>query len=276
MLQAQVDIAEQRVADTVHRAPVMSHAADAAASGPVGDQANAHEASGFDAGGSAAADARDSSDTAGSGAARGGGTYEVAQRMVTVGDYVQIGAPLMRVVDADPLKLRVPVPERRLGAIHKGQPVTVAVEAFDRKFEGRVSRVSPAVDTATRTFAVEVLVDNPDGALKPGSFATAEVEVGREEATVVPEKTVVTFAGVHKVLRVLDGKIEERRVELGDRSEGTVEVRNGVAAGDVLVVNPPASLTTGTPVTVSTKPAGGEPTASADAHAEHDEANTKP
>ena len=183
--------------------------------------------------------------------------------MVTVGDFVQIGTPLMRVVDGDPLKLRVPIPERRLGTVRKDQPVTVRVEAFDRDFEGRVSRISPAVDTATRTFAVEILVSNTDGALKPGSFATAEIEVGRERALMVPETAVVTFAGVHKVVLVRDGKAQEQPVELGQRADGMTEILEGIGVDDAVVTNPSGALTTGTPVTVSAGAKSSEPVASA-------------
>jgi membrane fusion protein (multidrug efflux system) len=155
------------------------------------------------------------------------------------------------------------VTERRLGKIRKDQPVVVAVEAFDRVFEGRVSRVSPAVDTATRTFTVEVLVENPDRALKPGSFATAEIEVERETAMLLPESAIVTFAGVHKVVLVRGGKAQEQRVELGERTDGMAEIREGVSLDDIVVVDPPPTLTTGTPVSVTSKTDAGEPTAAA-------------
>ena len=215
-LDAQVNIAAQRVSDTVHRAPATSMSASG-----------------------------EPSDT--SAAAR---IYEVSERMVTAGDYVQVGTPLLRLVDADPLKLRAPVPERRLGAVSKGQQVSVRVEAFAEPFTGEVSRVSPAVDTATRTFPVEVLSPNPHLTLKPGSFATASIEIAREAALVVPESAVLTFAGLSKVVLVRDGKVVEQVIELGERTDGIVEVRSGLTVDDVVVSDPSAALTTGTPVTI--------------------------
>ena len=217
-LRAQLGIAEQRVRDTLHRAPEV----------PARDEAAPAEA------------------------VRG---YEVAVRMVTAGDFVKVGSPLMKLVDADPLKLRVPVTERRLGTIEKGQHVVVRVEAFAETFAGEVSRVSPAVDTATRTFAVEILVPNPARTLKPGSFATAAIEVGHESALLVPESAVRTFAGLSKVVLVREGKAAEQQVELGDRSEDLVEIRKGLGADDVVVVSAVAALTTGVPVSVAAKPA---------------------
>lgn len=213
-LRSQLDIAEQRVRDTLHRAPDPPIVRE-------GEPADAER------------------------------TYEVAARVVTPGDFVQVGAPLMRLVDADPLKLRVPVSERRLGTVKKGQPVTVRVEAFTDTFPGKVSRVSPSVDTATRTFAVEVLVPNAERRLKPGLFATARIETGREVALLVPESVVRSFAGLNKVVRVRDGKAEEQQVELGDRSDGLVEIRHGLGAQDVVVVTAGAALATGVPVRIA-------------------------
>jgi multidrug efflux pump subunit AcrA (membrane-fusion protein) len=217
-LRSQLDIAEQRVRDTLHRAPEALKPARAA-----GDTADATR------------------------------VYEVAARIVTPGDFVQVGAPLIRLVDADPLKLRVPVTERRLGIIKKGQRVAVKVEAFAETFAGEVSRVSPAVDTSTRTFAVEISVPNPQRALKPGLFATAEIETGREAALLVPESAVRSFAGLNKVMLVRDGKAAEQQVELGDRSDGMVEVRSGLGGEEVVVVTAAATLTSGTPVQVTSK-----------------------
>jgi len=238
MLEAQVGIADQKVLDTNHRAPEAVSEADAAlevgaATGGMPGSEPLHMAR----------------------------VYEVAERMVTVGDFVQVGTPLVRLVDADPLKLRAAVPERRLGSVAKDQPVQVSTEASEHTSEGHVSRVSPAVDTRTRTFSVEILVANPERKLKPGSFATADIVVGNERAMVVPAAAVITFAGVHKVALVRENKIEERRVELGDPVGDDVEIRSGLTLEDTYVVNPSGALTTGTPVTISE--AASQPLASA-------------
>jgi len=176
--------------------------------------------------------------------------YEVAERMVAIGDFVQVGAPLFRLVDADPIKLRAQVQERRIGAVRLGQRVTVRVEAYPEPFEGRVSRLSPTVDPLTRTFQAEVTLPNADGRLRPGSFAVALVEVGEEEILTLPASAIITFAGVTKVVLVRDGKAQERVVELGERQPEFVEVVRGVVAGDVVVRRPTSAISTGTPLTI--------------------------
>lgn len=210
-LEAQLRVAEQALADTVHRAPA------------------APGAGGVD---TAAAARR----------------YQVAARLVSVGDYVQVGTPLFRLVDADPVKLRASVPERRLAEVEVGQAAAVSVDAFREPFAGRVSRVSPAVDVATRSFAIEVLVPNPERRLKPGSFASADLEVGREEVLVVPAAAVSSFAGVSKVMVEAGGKAVERPVTLGQRVGDRVEVRDGLAAAELVVAKPVAGLRGGAPI----------------------------
>lgn len=222
-LEAQVRIAQQRVTDTVHRAPMLFASVETTTA-----QQNRTEHR--------------------SPAAR---EYEVASRMVNVGDYVQIGAPLMRLVDSDPLKLRASVPERRIGAVRIGQSAAVRIEAFAEPFAGQVSRVSPAVDQQTRAFPIEILVQNSDRTLKPGSFATADIQVGREAALMVPNSSVISFAGVHKIVLVKDGKAHEQRVELGQRVNDLVEIRKGVSPQDDVVIKPGGSLSTGTPVRIA-------------------------
>ncbi|MDZ4755648.1 MAG: efflux RND transporter periplasmic adaptor subunit [Phycisphaerae bacterium] len=212
-LDVQVQIAEQRLADTTLRAP----------NAIVDDDAPA-----------------DSNDV----------RYHVAERLVSVGDFVQMATPLMRLVDRDPVKLRAFVQERRVGAVMPGQRAAVALEGFANPFTGTVARVSPSVDPQTRAFAIEILVANPDGTLKPGSFGTADVYVGEDEGLIVRAASIVTFAGVHKVLFVVDGKVVERRIEIGAAVGDSVEVRKGLAADDEFIEKPTSAMNTGTPVRV--------------------------
>ncbi len=209
--------------------------------------------------------------------AAGGASYEIAQRSVSVGDFVQIGDPLMRVVDSDPIKLRMSVPERRFSQIRVGQPASVVADAATHASTtgqasatghaakaGKVSRVAPSLDASTRTLPIEVLIPNGDGSLKPGGFATAEITVGEQEALVVPASAIVTFAGVHKVIVVADGSAQEKRVMLGARAkldDGTgatekVEILSGLSGGETIALAPPSSVTTGARVRIVDRGAG--------------------
>lgn len=184
------------------------------------------------------------------GAQRAGAEYAVVQRRVSVGDLVTVGAPLFELVDPDPLELRVRLPERHGGAIAIGQRVLVKVESSADAYEGRVARISPAVDVSTRTFEVEIAVPNPRRELRPGAFATAEIETQLEpDVLQVERESVTTFAGVHKVFVIVDALAQERVVELGRERDGLVEVLRGLD-GSETIARRPRGLVTGTPVRV--------------------------
>lgn len=183
-------------------------------------------------------------------------TFVVAERRVAAGDFVSVGDPLFRLLDCDPLQLRLSVPERRMEGVVAGLRVLATVAGNAKPIEGRVGRVRPEVDPRTRTYQVDVLVPNGDLHLVPGAFATAEIETGEDRGVVfVPETAVRTFAGVRKVVVVEAGKAVERPVVLGRRAGARVEIVSGLAAGDSYVSEPPADLIPGNPVRVT----GGDP-----------------
>ncbi len=184
----------------------------------------------------------------------------VKQRLVSAGDGIREKTPLLVLVATDPLKLQGTVPERFAPEVKVGQPVAVTLEAYPgRAFRGKVSRVSPSVDPQTRTLALEALLDNPDGRLKPGYFARGQV-LARTDRDVpfVPEAALYTFVGVTKVFVVADGTVQERQVETGERLDGWVEIRQGVKSGEVVATANLAALFDGAPVTVTRTAEAGE------------------
>jgi len=175
-------------------------------------------------------------------------SYVVSARMVSIGDLVQVGAPLFRLVDPDPIKLRAAVPERRAASIRVGQQAMVSTEARPISVPGRVSRINPAINPQTRTFEVEIIVPNADRALTPGAFARADVEIDRQAGVlVVPIESLSTFAGVTKLLIEKDGKLLDRPITVGERFASVVEVTAGLAGDEMIVRRPTPSMTGGIP-----------------------------
>lgn len=172
----------------------------------------------------------------------------VSLRSASAGEFLQAGAPVVTVVRIDPLRLRVEVPERDANMVEVGQDVKVAVEGDSRIYEGKVARVSPALNLQTRTLTVEAEIANP-GSLRAGAFARAQIMVASDDVLTVPESAVVTFAGIEKVITVTDGKAVEKRITTGRRSEGFVEVLTGLEMGERVVVAP-GNLQQGQPVDV--------------------------
>ena len=174
----------------------------------------------------------------------------VRERHLSIGAYLEVGAPVVTIVRMDPLRLRLAVPEREAGGVHVGQTVRLRGDGPAVVAEGRVVRLSPAIDERTRTLLVEAEVPNADGRLRPGAFASADVVIDPEApAVLVPAGALVTFAGIAKVLGVADGRIVEKRVRVGRRAGDQLEVLDGLAAGETVVAEP-GNLTAGQPVVV--------------------------
>jgi RND family efflux transporter MFP subunit len=175
----------------------------------------------------------------------------VRERTVSPGQYVNAGAPIATLVRMHPLRLQADVPERDASSVKVGQSVKVRVEGDATAYEGRVVRVSPAIDEQSRSLRIEAQVGNEAASIRPGSFATGDIIVAAQTpAVVVPASAIVSFAGVDKVLTVTAGKVVERRVELGRREGQAVEILKGLAAGEGVIVTP-GNLVDGEAVRVS-------------------------
>jgi RND family efflux transporter MFP subunit len=175
----------------------------------------------------------------------------VRERHVAVGQFVAVGQPVVTIVRTHPLRLRLAVPERDAAALRVGQSVALGIEGDPQQHAGRVVRLSPAIEENSRTLMVEAEVPNPDGALRPGSFAKATIVTAASEPVVlVPLTSIVTFAGMEKVLIVQEGRVVERRVRTGRRQAEVAEILEGIAPGDHVIVEP-GSLVGGQAVTTT-------------------------
>jgi RND family efflux transporter MFP subunit len=174
----------------------------------------------------------------------------VRQRQGSVGAYLAAGAPVVTLVRTDPLRLRLAVPEREAVSVRIGQQVRLTVEGDPNQYQGRVVRLSPAIAEDNRTLLVEAEVPNAQFLLRPGAFAKAEIVVqADQEIVTVPGDSIVSFAGIEKVLTVAGGKIVEKRVRTGRPVGGAFEVLEGVDAGERVVMKP-GNLVAGQAVTV--------------------------
>lgn len=175
----------------------------------------------------------------------------IRDRQASLGQFVAAGVPIVTLVRMHPLRLQADVPERDAMEVRVGQSVQVHLEGDPDVYTGRIVRVSPAIDESSRSLRVEAEVANEAAKIRPGSFATAEIIVAASvPAVVVPASAIVTFAGVDKVLTIVDGKVAERRVTIGRREGGRVEIVNGLAAGDA-VIREPGNLVDGEAVRIT-------------------------
>jgi RND family efflux transporter MFP subunit len=177
-------------------------------------------------------------------------TGTVAERTVSVGDYVTKGTKVAVVVRVNPLRVQLTIPEQYISVVTKGMPVSFAVDAYpDREFSGTVRYISPTLEASQRALTIEAVVPNPDMLLKPGLFATARLaEAARTPAVLVPASAVQTSAGTSRVYVVDGDHVEERIVTIGQRVAEQLEVSNGLSAGERVATQNVAQLADGTKV----------------------------
>ena len=177
----------------------------------------------------------------------------VEKRLVNLGELVKAQMPVMVVVRLDPLKVIAEIPEKMAPWIHPGLEAELQVDAYrDKKFTGKVSRISPGVNATTRAFAFEALVPNSDSVLKPGTFARVHIESGKvDDVLTLPYAALQYRYGVNRVFVVNGDKLAMRELTVGERIGDRIEVVTGVKAGERVAVSDVDTLADGTLVTVS-------------------------
>ena len=179
----------------------------------------------------------------------------VSERAVSAGDVVQPGAAMYTVVDPRSMRLEGAVPAEQLSQVRLGAPVTFTVNGYPgRSFTGRVSRINPTADPATRQVRILISIPNAEGRLVGGLFATGRVASQSRTGMLVPANAIDSRTATPSVFRIKGGKVERVMVQIGLRDESSerVEVASGVAVGDTVLLGAAQGITPGTPVTVST------------------------
>jgi RND family efflux transporter MFP subunit len=180
----------------------------------------------------------------------------ITRRNVDVGDLIDAGGAgraLFLLSQTDPLRVYVSVPQAYSQLVKPGQEVIVTqAELAGRDFRGKVARTSASIDAATRTMQVEVSLPNPDGALLPGAYVQVALPMQSSRALVIPTNALI-MRGDGMRVAVLDaaGRVNLRPVKIGRNFGNTVELLEGAAATDRLVLNPPDSLAEGDKVAVA-------------------------
>jgi RND family efflux transporter MFP subunit len=171
----------------------------------------------------------------------------VKERLVSEGSYLRANSPVVTLVQNNPLKLRVEVPETAIASVEVGRRVEFTVDSLpDRRFEGRITRIAPSLNQQSRTLALEVVVDNRAGSLKAGLFARVSILTGKvDRVPVAPAGALFTFAGIEKIFVIENGFVNERIVRSGARVGDVVEIVEGLKEGEVVATSNLGSLQQG-------------------------------
>jgi membrane fusion protein (multidrug efflux system) len=177
----------------------------------------------------------------------------VSRRLVSRGEFVNAGQALFELVALDPVEVELHLPEVDSGRVRLGQPVVVRVAPYpDEVFEATLTFVSPTIDSRTRTLRVKAELENPDGRLRPGLFARADLGVARREMVpMIREEAILQRADGSVAFRLLEeDRVERRRIRTGVHRDGWVEVIEGLGPEDLVVTRGQANLADGVRVAV--------------------------
>lgn len=176
----------------------------------------------------------------------------VVRRLVEEGDTAAPGMPMFVVEDTSSMKVEVSVPESSSRGLTPGAGVVVVVDGSGGVArDATLAEILPAADPATRTVTARVLLDNADGALRPGMFARARFAAAGTASMTLPESAVVRRGPLTGVFVVDDGVARLRWVTLGRADAGRVVALSGVGSGERIVTAPPPELVDGRRVEIA-------------------------
>ena len=154
----------------------------------------------------------------------------ISERNADLGEFVATSGKIATIVRTSVLRLRIDVPEQSIGQVKNGQGISLQTSAFpDKNFSGVVTRIAPNLNATSRTLIVEAEVENTQGLLKPGQFATVRITQSEAKPSVmIPTAAVKNEGDTNKVFVIKDGRAEERTVKPGILENDLIEVQQGV------------------------------------------------
>jgi len=177
----------------------------------------------------------------------------VTARNYDNGDMYSGQTPVLTIMQINPVKLLVNVSESYYSKIKIGMSINVTFDVFEgQSFKGNVSLIYPVIDDRTRTFSVEIKMNNNSNKVRPGMFARVNLEFGKAKGIVVADQAIVKQAGsgAKFVYIYNDGKVQFKQVEIGRRIDNEYEIISGLSVGEQVVIAGQAKLVDGSKVNV--------------------------
>ncbi|MFZ2315635.1 MAG: efflux RND transporter periplasmic adaptor subunit [Gammaproteobacteria bacterium] len=177
----------------------------------------------------------------------------VGQGRVNPGDYVTVGQGMVALTDTKHLRIEYNVPEKYLAAVKLGQSVKMIAAAYPGKeFMGKVSFISPTINTNNRSIALYAELPNPDNLLAAGMFVDVIQSLGTQAKTVmIPARSLVPALDNEQVYLLVDGHAKLNSVSVGKRMGDKVEILKGVSSGDTVITDGQLKLRNGMQVRVA-------------------------
>ncbi len=187
----------------------------------------------------------------------------VGLRTVSVGDYVKDGQDIVNLEGIDPLKVDFKVPEIYLKQVAVGQALQIGLDAFPNQiYEGKVFAINPLVDANGRSIVIRAVIKNGEARLRPGMFARVRLLFSdHRDSLVVSEQALIPVGDDQYVFKVVDGRAQRVKIDIGQRRAGRVEVLQGLKSDDMVVTAGQLKLRDGAPVKVVPPAVAGLPAA---------------
>jgi len=162
----------------------------------------------------------------------------ITERNYDNGDMYSAQKPVLVVMNINPVKVAVNVSESYYAQIRTGMPIDIKFDIFQgAKFQGKVSLIYPTIDQNTRTFPVEIKLNNSNNKVRPGMFARVTFEFGKAKRIVVSDQAIIkqSGSGARFVYIYNNGKVKYKQVEIGRRTDDQYEIISGIMPGEQVV-----------------------------------------
>ena len=162
----------------------------------------------------------------------------VGLRHISVGSYLTPDEPIVSLYSINPVKIDFSVPEKYSNKVQVGDEIRFATDAMESPGNGEIYAIEPQVDDETRTLRMRAISPNPEGNLLPGQFARVELIFSSlDQALMVPTEAIIPELGGHKVFLARNGVVESVPVEVGIRTERTVQIVSGLQPKDTVITS---------------------------------------
>ena len=161
----------------------------------------------------------------------------ILKKLYSSGEVIAAGHPVVVIGDINNIYVEVGVSDKYINSISKGQKVNVYVYGTNKNYKGTVKEIASVADNATRTFTVKILVNNPNGEIRPGMIAKANLNVSNKNVCLVPVNSVIQLssASIMYVYDEVTSTVSKREVTTGDIIGDNIQIIDGISAGDVIV-----------------------------------------
>lgn len=177
----------------------------------------------------------------------------VTARNYDTGDMYSGQMPILTIMKINPVKLKINISESFYTRVKLGMNVSVGVDVFENEtFNGKVSLIYPTIDERSRTFPVEIKLNNNNSKVRPGMFARVNISFGDAKHVVASDRAIVKQSGsaARFVFVYNNGKVSYKQVEVGQRIDKYYEILSGLSAGEQIVVSGQSRLIDGSAVEV--------------------------